>query len=67
MKEARPALSRSVEDYLKAIFALTERGEVASTSAIASSLKGSPKPACCSTSPTAACASPAKVCAKRSG
>lgn len=42
MKEARPALSRSVEDYLKAIFSLTERGEVASTSAIASALEVQP-------------------------
>ena len=42
MKEARPALSRSVEDYLKAIFALTERGQVASTSAIAAALDVQP-------------------------
>ena len=42
MKEARPALSRSVEDYLKAIFALTERGEIASTSAIAGALEVQP-------------------------
>ena len=42
MKEARTALSRSVEDYLKAIFSLTERGEVASTSAIAAALEVQP-------------------------
>ena len=38
MKEARAALSRSVEDYLKVIFSLTERDEVASTSSIAATL-----------------------------
>lgn len=32
------ALSRSVEDYLKAVYALTERGEPASTSALAEAL-----------------------------
>ena len=37
-----PELSRSVEDYLKAIFSLTERGEVASTSAIAAALEVQP-------------------------
>ena len=42
MKEARPSLSRSVEDYLKAIFAITERGEAASTSAIAAALEVQP-------------------------
>lgn len=42
MKEAHAALSRSVEDYLKAIFSLTERDEVASTSAIAASLDVQP-------------------------
>jgi DtxR family Mn-dependent transcriptional regulator len=42
MKEARPSLSRSVEDYLKAIFAITERGEAASTSAIAAALDVQP-------------------------
>jgi DtxR family Mn-dependent transcriptional regulator len=42
MKEARPSLSRSVEDYLKAIFAITERGEAASTSAIATALDVQP-------------------------
>ena len=42
MKEARPSLSRSVEDYLKAIFAITERGEAASTSAIAQALDVQP-------------------------
>ena len=31
-------LSRSVEDYLKAVYALTERGEPASTSALAEAL-----------------------------
>lgn len=42
MKEANPGLSPSAEDYLKAIFSLTERGEVASTSAIAASLEVQP-------------------------
>jgi len=42
MKEARPSLSRSVEDYLKAIFAITERGEAASTSSIAAALEVQP-------------------------
>lgn len=42
MKEAHAALSRSVEDYLKAIFSLTERDEVASTSAIAAALDVQP-------------------------
>lgn len=37
-----PALSRSVEDYLKAIFGLSERGEAASTSAIAGALAVQP-------------------------
>jgi len=36
------ALSRSVEDYLKAVFNLTERGEAASTSAIADALEVQP-------------------------
>lgn len=35
-------LSRSVEDYLKAIYALTERGEAASTSQLAESLNVQP-------------------------
>src|SRR3990172_3291884 len=39
---ARPALSRSVEDYLKAIYGLSERGEPASTSAIAEALAVQP-------------------------
>jgi DtxR family transcriptional regulator, Mn-dependent transcriptional regulator len=42
MRESRPSLSRSVEDYLKAIFAITERGEAASTSAIAAALEVQP-------------------------
>jgi DtxR family Mn-dependent transcriptional regulator len=42
MKEAHPPFSRSVEDYLKAIFAITERGEAASTSAIAAALEVQP-------------------------
>src|SRR5687768_16977644 len=42
MKEAGSPLSRSVEDYLKAIFAITERGEAASTSAIAGALDVQP-------------------------
>ena len=42
MNEAREPLSRSVEDYLKAIFAITERGEAASTSAIAAALDVQP-------------------------
>jgi DtxR family Mn-dependent transcriptional regulator len=37
-----PKLSRSVEDYLKAIFSLTERGEPASTSAVAQALDVQP-------------------------
>jgi hypothetical protein len=37
-----PNLSRSVEDYLKAIWSLTERGEAASTSNIASVLEVQP-------------------------
>lgn len=37
-----PRLSRSVEDYLKAIYSLTEREETASTSAVAESLDVSP-------------------------
>ena len=42
MPEPTPTLSRSVEDYLKAIFALTEQGEAASTSAVAQSLDVQP-------------------------
>jgi DtxR family Mn-dependent transcriptional regulator len=38
----QPQLSRSVEDYLKAIYALTEREETASTSALAESLSVQP-------------------------
>jgi DtxR family Mn-dependent transcriptional regulator len=37
-----PGLSRSVEDYLKAIYSLSESGEVASTSAIAEALDVQP-------------------------
>lgn len=36
------SLSRSVEDYLKAVFNLTERGDAASTSAIADALEVQP-------------------------
>jgi DtxR family Mn-dependent transcriptional regulator len=36
------SLSRSVEDYLKVVFNLTERGEAASTSAIADALEVQP-------------------------
>ncbi len=42
MEKARASLSRSVEDYLKAIFAITERGEAASTSVIAAALDVQP-------------------------
>ncbi|GMV06404.1 MAG: transcriptional regulator [Gemmatimonadota bacterium] len=42
MTPANPGLSRSVEDYLKAIYGLTERGEAASTSAIAELLAVQP-------------------------
>ena len=42
MRDARAPLSRSVEDYLKAIFAITERSEIASTSAIAAALDVQP-------------------------
>lgn len=42
MTSARPRYSPSVEDYLKAIYALCERGEAASTSAIAESLGVAP-------------------------
>lgn len=38
----RMPLSRSVEDYLKAVYALTERGEAASTSALAEALEVQP-------------------------
>ena len=41
MAEPR-SLSRSVEDYLKAVFNLTERGEAASTSALADALEVQP-------------------------
>ena len=40
MSPSSPTLSRSVEDYLKAIYGLSERGESASTSAIAEILAG---------------------------
>lgn len=42
MAPATPGLSRSVEDYLKAIYGLTEGGEAASTSAIADLLAVQP-------------------------
>jgi DtxR family transcriptional regulator, Mn-dependent transcriptional regulator len=42
MNPDAPNLSRSVEDYLKAIWSLTERGEAASTSNIASVLEVQP-------------------------
>jgi len=42
MPPVNPGLSRSVEDYLKAIFGLTERGEAASTSAVADLLAVQP-------------------------
>ena len=42
MAEGRSGLSRSVEDYLKAIYALCETGEVASTNAIAEALEVQP-------------------------
>jgi DtxR family Mn-dependent transcriptional regulator len=42
MGQEAPGLSRSVEDYLKAIYSLCEPGEVASTSAIAESLEVQP-------------------------
>jgi len=42
MPGSTPKLSRSVEDYLKAIFSLTERGEPASTSAVAQALDVQP-------------------------
>jgi DtxR family Mn-dependent transcriptional regulator len=42
MTRRSPKLSRSVEDYLKAIFSLTERGEPASTSAVAQALEVQP-------------------------
>lgn len=42
MPEETSGLSRSVEDYLKAIYALSESGEVASTSAIAEALEVQP-------------------------
>lgn len=38
MTRASQGLSRSVEDYLKAIYGLAERGEAASTSAVAEAL-----------------------------
>lgn len=42
MSETPPSLSRSVEDYLKAIYALEEQGDAASTSAIAQALDVQP-------------------------
>lgn len=42
MSAPAPNLSRSVEDYLKAIFGLSEKGEPASTSAIAGALAVQP-------------------------
>lgn len=42
MAEDSPTLSRSVEDYLKAIYALSEKGEAASTSRIAEALEVQP-------------------------
>jgi DtxR family transcriptional regulator, Mn-dependent transcriptional regulator len=42
MPETPPSLSRSVEDYLKAIYSLQEQGDVASTSAIAQLLDVQP-------------------------
>jgi DtxR family Mn-dependent transcriptional regulator len=42
MSPTRPGLSRSAEDYLKAIYGLSERGEPASTSAIADVLTVQP-------------------------
>ncbi len=39
---ARPRLTRSVEDYLKAVYSLTEREESASTSALAEVLDVQP-------------------------
>jgi DtxR family Mn-dependent transcriptional regulator len=42
MADELPTLSRSVEDYLKAIYALSEQGESASTSRIAETLEVQP-------------------------
>jgi len=42
MTTQRPALSRSVEDYLKAIYGLSEQGAAASTSAVAEVLDVQP-------------------------
>ena len=42
MSPATPGLSRSAEDYLKAIYGLSESGEAASTSAIAEALAVQP-------------------------
>jgi DtxR family Mn-dependent transcriptional regulator len=42
MSPVRSSLSRSVEDYLKAIYGLSERGEAASTSAVAEALAVQP-------------------------
>lgn len=42
MNAPRPTLSRSVEDYLKAIYGISEQGEAASTSAVAEALDVQP-------------------------
>lgn len=42
MSPAHPPLSRSAEDYLKAIYGISERGDTASTSAIADALAVQP-------------------------
>lgn len=42
MTPSTPGLSRSVEDYLKAIYGISERGDTASTSAIAEALAVQP-------------------------
>ncbi|MGD8322644.1 MAG: metal-dependent transcriptional regulator [Gemmatimonadota bacterium] len=42
MTPARPGLSRSVEDYLKAIYGISEQGAIATTSAIAEVLAVQP-------------------------
>ena len=42
MADETSGLSRSVEDYLKAIYSLGESGEAASTSAIADALEVQP-------------------------
>jgi len=42
MSPSQPVLSRSVEDYLKAIYALSQRGDPAATSAIARAMEIQP-------------------------